>query len=154
MIEFDLYFDAEAARIGTQLAERSIPRDRDRLEHLDVAPWRQQRDHAGLLDCGNERLGAAVHNRNFWTIDFDQGVIDAKCGKGGENMFGRRAQRASVISQHRREFRCSYGAHIGRDFTISLAVDPRPQEHDAGVGFCRMEREGHRQAGMHPNPGH
>ena len=104
MIEFDFGFDAQAAQMRPQLAVAVALGDTHRLEHLDVAARRRQSDDAGLIDRGDERRGAAVHDRHFGTVDFDHRVIDAESVQGREHMFGGRYRRTIVIAEHGGEF--------------------------------------------------
>src|ERR1700686_5007696 len=135
MIEFDFGFDPKPAQIGPQFAVAVALGDADRLEHLDVAARRRQRDDAGLIDRGNERRGAAVHNRYFGTIDLDDRVIDAEAVQGRQYMFGRRYRRAVAIAEHGGEFGRRHGAETGVELAVWLAVGAAAEKDDAGIGL-------------------
>ena len=66
-------------------------------------------DDAGLIDRGDESGGAAVHDRNFRTIDLDGGVIDAHAPQRSEHMFGGGNQRTFAVAQHG----CKFGGDHG-----------------------------------------
>src|SRR6202030_2880021 len=68
-IEFDFGFDAQAPCVRPQLAAAAVLTDLYGFEDFDVAPRRRERCHTGLIDGGDERFGAAVHDRNFRTVD-------------------------------------------------------------------------------------
>ena len=153
MIEFDFGFDAKPAQMRPQLAVAVALGDAHRLEHLDVAARRRQRDDAGLIDRGDERRRAAVHDRHFGTIDLDHGIVDAK---------SRAAPQAHVRSS-RRPARCGRRARwrirspspseIGAQFAVRLAVGAAAQKHDAGIGFGRMQCQRGGRAGMNADAG-
>ena len=153
MIEFDFGFDAKPAQVRPQLAVAVALGDPHRLEHLDVAPRRRQRDNAGLIDRRNERRGAAVHDRNFRAVDFDDGVIDAKAVQRGKHMFGGRDGRAVMVAEHGGEFGRRHRAVMGAQFAVGLAVDSAAQKYDAGIGFGRMQCKGGGRAGMNADAG-
>ena len=113
MIEFDFGFDPQAAQMRPQLAVAFALGDADRLEHLDIAPRCRQRDDAGLIDRRDERRGAAVHDRNFGAVDFDDGIVDAEAMQGREHVFGGRYRRAAVVAEHGGEFGRGHRTEIG-----------------------------------------
>ena len=75
-------------------------------------------DDAGLIDCGDERSGAAVHDRHFRPVDFDGGVIDAHAAQRCEHMLGGGNQRPFAVAQHGREFGCDHGISGGLNFAV------------------------------------
>ena len=95
-----------------------------------------------LIDRCDERRGAAIHDRNFGTVDFDDDVIETKTVNRGEHMLGRRYGRTVAVAEHSGKFCRSDRTEIGGKFAISLAVDSGAPEYDAGVGLGRMERNG------------
>ena len=105
--EVDLDLCAEASRIGSQFAARIAHRDPHRFHHLDEAARRQLCNNAGLVNSGDERGGAAIHDRHFWAVDFNAGVINAHAPQSGKHMLGRGDERALAITQH--------GCEFGRD---------------------------------------
>ena len=76
MIELDLSFNAQAARVRPQLAVTAVLTDAYRLKNLNVPPRRRLNDNTNLIDRSDERGGAAVHDRNFGAVDLDDGVVD------------------------------------------------------------------------------
>jgi hypothetical protein len=100
------------------------------------------------LSTSIKRRGAAIHDRDFRTIDLDHRVVDAEAGKRRQHMLGCRAQRPAVVAQHGGKLSCGHGAHIGTDLAVGAAIEASAQENDAGVGVSGMQREGRRQARM------
>ena len=141
MVELDFGLDSQTAQIGPQLAVAVAFGNADRLEHLDVAPRRRQRDDAGLIDGRHEWRSAAVHDRNFRTIDVDDGVIDAESVQCRQNVFGRRYSGPVFIAEDGREFGRGHGAEMGPQFPIGLVTGAAADEHDAGIGLGRMQRD-------------
>ena len=76
IIELDLSFDSQAARVWPQLAVTAVLANAYRLEHLNVPARRRLNDDTNLIDRGDERGGATVHDRDFGAVDLDDGVID------------------------------------------------------------------------------
>src|SRR5512135_1925188 len=99
MIELDFGFDAKAARMRPQFAVAVALGDANWLENLNVAARRSKRGDADLIDRGNERGGAAVHDRDFRAVDLDHGIVDAKTVQSRQHMFGRRDSRAILIAK-------------------------------------------------------
>ena len=75
-------------------------------------------DDTGLVDRGDERRGAAVHDRHFRAVDFDGGVIDAHAAQRREHMFGGRNQRTVAIAQHGGKFGGDHGLGGGLNFAV------------------------------------
>jgi hypothetical protein len=46
------------------------------------------REDAGLIDGSDESRRAAVHDRNFRTVDLDRSVVDAHAAQRSKHMFG------------------------------------------------------------------
>ena len=95
-----------------------------------------------LIDCRDERFGAAVHDRNFGTVDLDDDIVDAEPVQRGKHMFGGRDSRAGLIAEHGGEFGRRHRPVIGNQLAVALAVRSGAQENDAGIGFGRMQRQG------------
>ena len=105
---------------------------------MDKAPLRRLADDTGLLDRGDERSRAAVHDRNFRTVDFDGGVVDAHSPQCSKHMLGGGDQRAFAITQH--------GGELGRDHRLgvgpNLAVASLKASADKNktcIGRCRSQ---------------
>ena len=73
---------------------------------------------AGLIDRGDEGSGAAVHDRNFRTIDLDRGVVDAHAAQSREHMLGGGDQRTFAVAQHGCEFGGDHGFGGGLNFAV------------------------------------
>ena len=86
MIEADLGFNPEAARIGQYFPERVSDRNPDGLEYLDEAARCIEPLQTNLIDGRDKGRGAAIHNRRFGTVNLDHGVVDAKAGKGRQHV--------------------------------------------------------------------
>ena len=137
-VDFDL--GAEAGRMGAQFAERIAHRDLHRLQHLDEAARRRLRHDTGLIDRGDESRGAAVHDRNFRAIDFDDGVIDAHAAQRGQHMLGGRDQRAVAIAQHGGKFGGDHGFGGGLNFAVA-AIQAAADKNKTRIDGCRSKGE-------------
>jgi hypothetical protein len=73
--------------------------DHNRAQNPNFTPFRGQRLDTGAIDEKHERLGAAVHHRDFGTVEFDHDIIDATAPKRRHQMFDRRHSRAIVGDQ-------------------------------------------------------
>ncbi len=69
---------------------------------------------ADAVDSINERLGAAVENRNFRTVDFDEAVVHAESVESGHSMFDS-ADGNFALAQ--------YGAAVCGNHIFGYAVD-------------------------------
>ena len=154
MVEFDFGLEPQTARMRPQFAVALALADADRLEHLDVAALRRERDDAGLIDRGDERRGAAVHDRHFRSVDLDDRVVDAAAVQRGEHMFGGGYRRAVMVAENGGEFGRGHGAVIGAEFAIGLSACAAAQKYDAGIGFGRMQCEIGGCAGMNADTGY
>ena len=141
--EVDFDFGAETGRIGPQFAEGIADRDLHRLQHLDEAARRGLGDNAGLIDRGDESGGAAVHDRNFRTVDFDGGVIDAHAAQGGEHMFGGRNQRTVAVAQHGGEFGGDDGFGDRLNFAVG-AIQSGADKNKTCIDRCRSKGQTYR----------
>jgi len=142
MVKLNFCFDSQTAQIRPQFAVAIAFGHAHRFEYLDVAPRRRERDNAGLIDCGDECRRAAIHDRNFRTVDLDHCIVDAKSAQSRQNVFGGRYSGAVLVAEDGCEFGRGDGAEMGPQLTIRLAVGPAAHEHDAGVGLGRMQRDG------------
>src|SRR5262249_10187723 len=119
---------AEAARVGPYLSECISPRHPHRLQDLDMTPRPIERLETHRVDGRDKRGRAAVHNRRFGAIDFDDSVVDAKAGEASQYGLGGGYQRPRRIAEHGGEFGGGDRAHVGRDLTILPASDMRADE--------------------------
>src|SRR6185295_9825603 len=70
-------FDVEVeTSVGNKLAPALAFLDLDRLQNLDVAARSGKLADAGVVDQLDEGSRAAVHDRHFFAVDFDDAVID------------------------------------------------------------------------------
>ncbi len=153
MIEFDFGFDAQAARMRPQFAVAAIAIDPHRLEHLDVAPRRRRRHAAGPVDRLDKGQGAAIHDRDFRPVDFDDRIVDAEAVEGGKHVFGGGNGGTVFVAEHGGEFGRGHGAEIGGKFAIFLAVGAAAYKDDAGVSFGWIKCDGNGPAGMNADTG-
>jgi hypothetical protein len=92
----------------------------------------------------DEGCGAAIHDRNFWTIDFDDHVIDVEATERRQKVFSGRTKRTLGVAKDGREFGCGDCAHIGADLALDGAVGCYALEDYPAVIVGRMERERNR----------
>src|SRR5215469_3847303 len=148
VLELDLRLDAEAAGIGPYLSERISLGHPHRLEDPDMTPGLIERLETHRVDRRDKRGRAAVHDRRFGTIDFDDSVVDAEAGERGQYVLGGGYQRPGGVAEHGGEFGGGDRAHVGRDLTLLPPFDMRADEAQPRVGVGRMQRQRDRQTGM------
>ena len=95
-------------------------------------------DNAGLIDRGDESRGAAVHDRNFRTVDFDGGVVDAHAAQRSEHMFGGGNQRTLAVAQHGGKFGGDHGFGGGLNFAIA-AIETGADKNKTCIDRCRSK---------------
>jgi hypothetical protein len=134
--------------IGPKFTEGIALGDPDRLKNFDVAARRIEFAQSNLIDRGDKSGSAAIHDRRFRTVQFDDRVVDTESTEGCENMFGRRYQRTGGITQNGRKFRRCDRMDVGTDFPVRLVFHGGTNEQDAGIGIGRMDCECNRKAGM------
>jgi hypothetical protein len=149
----DFNFGAETGRMGPQFTERVTHLDLYRLEHLDEPARCGLRNNAGLIDRGDERGGTAVHDRNFRTIDFDRGVIDAHAAQRGEHMLGGRDQRAVAVAQHGGKFGCDDGFSNRLNFAVGT-IQPGTDKNKTCIDRRRPNGQTDRQSRMNADARH
>ena len=153
MIEIDLESRCGSPADAAAIRRSSRPWRRGPASDPDVAPRHRQRDHAGLIDRGDERRRAAVHDRHFRSVDLDDGVVDAEPDSAAKHMLGGRDERAGGIAEYGGEFGGCDGADSWR--AISRSVSPSPRNAQTRCR-CRLPpdaRSGGRRTGMHANAG-
>src|SRR5262249_60569735 len=121
-LELDLRLDAEAARVGPYLSERVSPYHPHGLEDPDVAPGLIKRLKTDRVDRRDKRGRAAVHDRRFGTIDFNDGVVDAEARERGQHVLGGGYQRPGGVAQHGGEFGGGDRAHVGGKVTVLASL--------------------------------
>ena len=94
----------------------------------------------GLIDRGDESRGAAVHDRNFRTVDFDRGVIDAHAAQGCEHMFGGGDQRTFAVAQHGGKFGGDHGFGGGLNLTVA-AIQTGADKNKTCIHRCRSKSQ-------------
>ena len=114
--------------------------DLHRLQHLDEAARRLLRHDTGLIDRGDESRGAAVHDRNFGAIDFDDGVIDAHAAQRGQHMLGGRDQRAVAVAQNGCKFGGDHGFGGRLNFAVA-AIEAGADKNKTRIDGCRSNGE-------------
>ena len=117
-----------------QLAEAVADRDLHRPQHLNEAAGGRLGDDAGLIDGGDESCSASVHDRNFGTVDFDDGVVDAHAAQGSEHVFRSGNQRAFAVAENGREIGRGDGCRDGGNFTIGFIKAGADKNKPASTG--------------------
>ena len=126
-----------------QLAKAVANRDLHRLQDLNEAAGGRLGDDAGLIDGGDEGRRAAVHDRNFGTVDFDDGVVDAHAAQGSEHMFRGGNQRAFTIAQNGRKVSGDDGFGDGGNFAIGI-IEAGADKNKTCIHRSRSERQADR----------
>ncbi len=98
------------------------------------------RHGAGLLDRGDEGSGAAIHDRNFRTVDLDHGVVDAHAAQGREYMLGGGNDRTVAVAQHGCEFGGDHGFGGGLNFPVA-AIGAGADKNKTRIHGCGSERQ-------------
>ena len=126
-----------------QFAEAIADRDLHRLQDLDETPGNGLGDDAGLIDRGNERRRAAVHDRNFGAVDFDDRVVDAHAAQGSEHMLGGRNQRTFAVAEYGRKIGGGYGFGDGGNFAVGL-IEAGADKNKTCIHRSRSKRQADR----------
>ena len=100
-------------------------------------------DDAGLIDGGDEGRRAAVHDRNFGAVDFDDGVVDAHAAQGSEHMLGGGNQRAFTVAQNGRKIGGDHGFGDGGNFAVGI-IEAGADKNKTRIDRCRSERQADR----------
>ena len=95
-------------------------------------------EDAGLIDRGDERRRAAVHDRNFRAVDFDGGVIDAHAAQRGKHVLGGGNQRTFAVAEHRRKFGGDHGFGDGLNFAVAT-IQTGADKNKTRIDRCRSE---------------
>src|SRR5687767_13973132 len=117
------------AVMRTKLAEGSAFFHADALQNLEVAARGIQLDKADLIDGFDESHRAAVHDRNFGAVDFDDGVVDAEAAQSGEQMLDGGDGSAVAVADDRTK------GHAGDVAVIALNL------RAVGLAICEMKAE-------------
>ena len=138
--------------VREQFADGTVARDADRLQHLDILAPRIERDDAGLIDGGDERVGAAVHDRHFRAVDLDHGVVDAEAAS---------AARTCSAVEHSGPF--ASPSTVANSVAVTARTSARTSrshrrcigalKNNAGIGIGRMQGQCDRRAGMNADAG-
>ena len=149
MVEADAVGDLEVVRRIER--DALVPlRQRDRPQHLQVAPRRRQPLDARLVqDQIHERRGAAVHDRHFGVVQLDDDVVDAEGGQGGEQVLDR-LDRHGLARQAGLILNAAQVRDGGRNLEPAKIASLEP---DAVVGRRRLQRQGDLVAGMKSDSG-
>src|SRR5205823_13241181 len=103
VLELDLCLHAEAARVRPYLAVGIALSHSYGFEHLDVAAWPVEDLEAYRIDGRHEGRGAAVHDRRFRAVDFNDGIVDTEARERSQHMLGGGHERAGGIAEHSSE---------------------------------------------------
>ena len=137
----------------TQLAEAIAERDLHRLQHLNETAGGRLGDDAGLIDGGDEGRRAAVHDRNFGTVDFDDGVVDAHAAQGSEHMFRGGNQRTFTVPENGCKVGGDYGFRDRGNFAIGI-FETAADKNKTCIQRCRSENQTYWKTGMNADAGH
>ncbi len=107
--------------------------------------------NAGELNKFGKRRCAAVHRRNFFRIDIDEGIIDAQTPEGRKHVFGRLDLKA-IGTDGRAQLHGSKVANR-RLARFDVTVD-FPPEHNAVVRGRRGKADLRRLSGMETGAGY
>ena len=147
--EIDFGVDLEAVA-GFDLRPAASMLDRHRRgDDKNAAPCGKL-DDSGAVDGFDNRKAAAVKNGGFAAVDVDDGVIDAKTGKGRHDMFNGFQAHAVVIDDA--------GAQPGlldvvrgRGNRLAAFRDVNTPEGNSGIGRSRVDRDANEATGMQPD---
>ena len=139
--------------VGPQFAEGIADRNLHRLQNLDKAAERLLRHDAGLIDRGDEGGRAAVHDRNFGAVDFDDGVVNAHAAQGSEHMFRGGNQRTFAIAENGGKFGRDDGFGGGRNFAVR-AIKSGTDKNKTRVDGRRSNGKIYRLTGVNANARH
>ena len=138
--EVDLDLGAEAAGIGPELAEGIADHDGDRLQDLQETADRGLGHDSGLINRGDEGSRAAVHDRNFGTVDFDGGVVHTHTAQGGKNVLSGGNQRAFAVAQHGGKFGCD--DRLDGRYNLAVgALKAGTDKNKTCIDWCRSNGE-------------
>src|SRR5262249_5981517 len=141
VLELDLRLHAEATRIWPHLAVGIALRHPYGLEHLDVAAWPGEDLEAYRIRGRHEWRRAAVHDRRFRAVDFDDSIVDTEARERSQHMLGGGHERAGGIAEHSSELGGGHRAHIGGNFAFLPSIEPGAEETQPGIGIGRMQGE-------------
>ena len=148
--EVDLDLDPHAIK-RAELSIGAADLDANRPQNLQEIAWLGKGDDAGLVEGSDEAGGAAVQNRNFRAVDFNDGVVDAKGAEGRHQMLDRR-DLGTVDGDGGAKVGGADIAEIRRDFAVAaVVVDVGAKEGDAVVGFGGMDGQRHVASAVNPN---
>ena len=136
MVERDAVGDLEVIR-RIQRDALVAARQRDRPQHLQVPAGRLQRLDARFLNQVDERRRAAVHDRHFGRVQFDDRVVDAKADERGEQVLDR-VDPDGISHQAGGVVDAADVADRGRHFQ---AAEIGPAETDTGISGSWLEGE-------------
>src|SRR6516165_6375154 len=88
VVEIDLGFNSESARVGQKLPDGVPHYHAHRPENLDVTPRRPKSLYADQIDCSDKRPGTAIHDWRLRTVDLNDGVVHAQSGKSRQHVLG------------------------------------------------------------------
>ena len=95
-------------------------------------------EDTGLIDRGNESGGAAVHDRNFRTVDLNRRVVDAHASQGSKHVLGGGNQRTLAIAQNGCEFGGDHGFRGGLNLAVA-AIQSGADKNKTRIYRCRSE---------------
>ncbi len=145
--------EADAKAVVGQGEQLDIVLDQaDRLLDLEVAYRRALAHDSGLLDAGDVVRAAAVGRlRGLVAVQFDDDVVEAEAGQGGQHVLHRvdavavaRERGVAKLLRHRRR-------EVDVNGKIQRWIQIDAPEDDAGVGRRRVEMHAHGIARVQPD---
>jgi len=112
----------------------------DRLQNFNETGGSGLLDDARTVNRRDECRGAAVHDRNFRTIDFDGGVVHAHAAQGGEHMLGGGHHGAGLVAQNGGESGRGNGGGQRANFALG-PVSVGADKNKTGIDVRRSENE-------------
>src|SRR5262245_11497639 len=106
-----------------ELAGSATILNADALQNLEVAAGSIELDQPYIVDGFDELRRAAIHDRDFLTVDLDQGVVDAKAAQCGKQVLDGRHGGSVAIAKHGTQPSASHVPLIGSDLgALCVAV--------------------------------
>mmetsp|Transcript_3600 Transcript_3600/g.4001 ORF Transcript_3600/g.4001 Transcript_3600/m.4001 type:complete len:229 (-) Transcript_3600:54-740(-) len=148
-------------KINVELDDQTVARhqgggcplmaDSDRFHHLHRGDRRAQTLDALLHDAAHEMRRRAIHDRNFRTVDFDQGVVDATARQCGHDVFNGRHRGTRGVHQTGAQRGTLHQIPTGGNQCVAKR-NIGAAETDTVIGRCRLQNHADRFAGVQSDP--
>src|SRR5262249_26262356 len=101
------------------------------------------------VDGFHEPAGAAIHDRDFGAVDFDQGIVDTETAESGKEMLDGGNGKSIAIAKHRTQGDPRHIAVVSAQFgAFGIAVGEK--ETKPGVAISRIKGDGNGRSAMYP----